>query len=98
MQLRDVSGFMEVGLSKFHFHRLFKPALGMSPAHYQLNLRMNEARRLLRETDKSVVEVALDVGYANLSHFAQLFRRENGLTPSGYRPAAVSIRRFLRQS
>ena len=73
------------GLSKFHFHRLFKRALGLSPAHYQLKLRMDEARRLLRETNRSVVEVALDVGYANPSHFAQLFRRENGLAPSAYR-------------
>jgi AraC family transcriptional regulator len=73
------------GLSKFHFHRLFKRAIGVSPAHYQLNLRMHEARRLLRETSKSVVDVALDVGYANPSHFAKLFRRETGLAPSEYR-------------
>jgi AraC-like DNA-binding protein len=46
--------------------------------------QVDEARRLLRETKKSVVEVALDVGYANPSHFAQLFRRETGLSPSDY--------------
>jgi AraC family transcriptional regulator len=46
---------------------------------------MDEAKRLLRETKKSVVDVALDVGYANPSHFAQLFRRETGLAPSDYR-------------
>jgi AraC family transcriptional regulator len=73
------------GLSKFHFHRLFKRALGVSPAHYQLNLRMHEARRLLRETNKSVLDVALDVGYTNPSHFAKIFRRETGLAPSDYR-------------
>ena len=73
------------GLSKFHFHRLFKRALGVSPAHYQLKLRMDEARRLLRETSRSVVNVALDVGYTNPSHFAKLFRRETGLAPSDYR-------------
>jgi AraC family transcriptional regulator len=74
-----------VGLSKFHFHRLFKGALGVSPSQYYIDLRMNEARRLLRETKKSIVDVALEVGYANPSHFAQLFRRETGLTPSEYR-------------
>jgi AraC family transcriptional regulator len=46
---------------------------------------MNLARRLLRETKKSVVDIALEVGYANSSHFAQLFRRETGLSPSDYR-------------
>ncbi len=72
-------------LSKFYFNRLFKSALGVSPSHYHINLRMDAARRLLRETKKSVVEIALDVGYVNPSHFAQLFRRETGLSPSDYR-------------
>jgi AraC family transcriptional regulator len=73
------------GLSKFHFHRLFKSATGMSPSRYHLDLRMNAARRLLRETKESIVAVALEVGYTNPSHFAQLFRRETGLAPSDYR-------------
>jgi AraC family transcriptional regulator len=72
-------------LSKFHFQRLFKAAVGVSPSRYQINLRMNVARRLLRETKRSVVDVALEVGYADPSHFAQLFRRETGLSPSEYR-------------
>jgi AraC family transcriptional regulator len=73
------------GLSKFYFTRLFKSAMGMSPSRYLLTLRMDEARRLLRETKRSVVDVALDVGYANPSHFARFFRRETGLSPSDYR-------------
>ena len=75
----------QAGLSKFHFQRLFKSAVGVSPSRYQINLRMNLARQLLRETKMSVVDVALEVGYANPSHFAQLFRRETGLSPSEYR-------------
>ena len=73
------------GLSKFHFQRLFKHATGVSPSRHQINLRINRARQLLRETKKSVIEIALDVGYTNPSHFAQIFRRETGLTPSEYR-------------
>lgn len=72
-------------LSKFHFHRLFKAATGMSPGKYQLNARLKEARRRLRETKQSVVAVALDLGFSGPSHFAQVFRRETGLTPSDYR-------------
>lgn len=75
----------QAGLSKFHFQRLFKSAVGVSPSRYQINLRMNEARRLLRETKMSVIDVALEVGYTNPSHFAHLFRRETGLSPSDYR-------------
>jgi AraC family transcriptional regulator len=73
------------GLSKFHFNRLFKSATDVSPSRYHINLRMEQAKRQLRETKKSVVEIALDVGYATPSHFAQLFRRETGLSPSDYR-------------
>jgi len=75
----------QAGLSKFHFHRLFKTSVGVPPARYHINLRLDVARRLLRETKKSVVDVALDVGYTNPSHFAELFRRETGLSPSDYR-------------
>lgn len=73
------------GLSKFYFNRLFKNATGVSPSRHHINLRMDAAKRLLRETKRSVVEIALDVGYANPSHFAQLFKRETGLSPSDYR-------------
>lgn len=73
------------GLSKFHFNRLFKTATGVSPSSYHINLRMNAARQLLRESKQSVVEVALEIGYTNPSHFARLFRRETGLSPSDYR-------------
>jgi AraC family transcriptional regulator len=73
------------GLSKFYFLRLFKKAMGVSPSHYLITLRLDEARRLLRETKRSIVDVALDVGYANPSHFARAFRKETGLSPSDYR-------------
>src|SRR5438270_9023782 len=75
----------QAGLSKFHFTRLFKSATGVSPSQYHINLRMDAARKLLRETKKSVLDVALEIGYSNPSHFAQLFRRETGLSPSDYR-------------
>ena len=75
----------EAGLSEFHFSRAFKSSTGFSPSHFLIRMRMDQARRLLRETDKSIVEVGLDVGYSSPSHFAQLFRREVGITPREYR-------------
>jgi len=60
-------------------------AVGVAAGCYHMNLRMDAAKRLLCETKRSMVAVALDVGYANPSHFAQLFRRETGLSPSDYR-------------
>jgi AraC family transcriptional regulator len=76
---------LQAGLSKFHFHRLFKRATGMSPAKFQLTARVREARRRLRETPQSIVAIALDLGYSSPSHFAQVFRRETRQTPSDYR-------------
>lgn len=73
------------GMSEFHFNRLFKKATGMPPSQYQIKLRMETARRLLRETSGSVVAIANHVGYSNPSHFAQLFRKETGVSPSDYR-------------
>jgi AraC family transcriptional regulator len=75
----------QAGLSKFHFDRLFKRAMGVSPARYHLKLRMEAARRLLRETKRSVGAVGREVGYASPSHFARRFHRETGLSPSEYR-------------
>lgn len=75
----------QVGMSEFHFNRLFKRATGVPPSQYQIRLRMDAARRLLRETERSVIEIGNEVGYSNPSHFARLFRKEAGLTPSAYR-------------
>ncbi|TLX14310.1 MULTISPECIES: AraC family transcriptional regulator [Rhizobium] len=75
----------EVGLSPFHFSRVFKQSTGYSPSEYFIRMRMAEARRLLRETDRSVIEIGLDVGYSSPSHFATVFRKVVGVTPSEYR-------------
>lgn len=73
------------GLSDYHFSRLFKRATGVSPSQYFIRLRMARARHLLLETDLSVIEIGMEVGYSSPSHFSQIFRREVGMTPSAYR-------------
>jgi AraC family transcriptional regulator len=78
----------EADMSEFHFSRLFKRTTGLTPSQYFIHLRMEKARRLLRETSKSVIEIGLDVGYSSPSHFAQIFRREVGIPPSEYRRPA----------
>lgn len=75
------------GLSDFHFSRTFKQATGLAPSTYFIRLRMSAARRLLRETGDPIVQVGLSVGYSSPSHFAQIFRREVGVSPTEYRDA-----------
>ncbi len=74
-----------VGMSKFHFSRLFKKSIGVSPSRHFIRQRVTKAQRLLQETDISVIEIGLTVGYSSPSHFAQIFRRETGISPSDYR-------------
>lgn len=75
----------EVGMSEYHFSRLFKKATGHSPSQFFIRLRMARARQLLLETDQSIIDIGLEVGYSSPSHFSQIFKREVGLTPSQYR-------------
>ena len=75
----------QVGMSEFHFNRLFRRATGIPPSQYHIKLRMDMAGRLLRETNKSVITIANEVGYQNPGHFAQMFRKETGLSPTRYR-------------
>jgi len=73
------------GLSEFHFSRVFKQSTGLSPSRYFIRLRMEEARRLLSETDDSVINIGLAVGYSSPSHFSSVFRKHTGIAPSDYR-------------
>jgi AraC family transcriptional regulator len=74
-----------VGMSEFHFSRLFKKATGVSPSRYFIRQRIARAQALLQESDHSIIQIGMAVGYSSPSHFAQVFRRETGLTPSHYR-------------
>jgi AraC family transcriptional regulator len=47
--------------------------------------RVTRAQQLIRETSRSLIEIALDVGYTSPSHFAQVFRRVVGMTPTEFR-------------
>ena len=65
-------------MSEFHFSRVFKKTTGLAPSQFFTRLRMEKARQLLREADKTMIEAGLEVGYSSPSHFAQIFRREVG--------------------
>lgn len=73
------------GMSAYHFSRLFKKATGHSPSQYFIGMRVAKARQLLLETERSIIDIGMEVGYASPGHFSQVFRRETGMTPSQYR-------------
>jgi AraC family transcriptional regulator len=74
-------------LSPFHFSRVFKQTTGITPLQFVTRERMLQAQQLIRETSRSLIEIALEVGYTSPSHFAQLFRRTVGMAPTQFRNA-----------
>jgi AraC family transcriptional regulator len=74
-----------VELSPFHFSRVFKQSTGMTPLQFVTRERITRAQQLIRETSRSLIAIALDVGYTSPSHFAKVFRRVTGLTPMKFR-------------
>lgn len=81
-------------LSPYHFHRAFRRAFGCTPHEYLTRHRIDRARRLLRETDRSVTDVCLDVGFESLGSFSSLFRRHMGVSPRAFRSAQGRIRKI----
>ena len=74
-------------LSPAHFSREFRRAFGETPHRYLLTRRLERAAALLRNTDRSVTEICLDVGLASLGSFSTSFRRAYGVSPGEYRAA-----------
>jgi AraC family transcriptional regulator len=72
-------------LSDYHFSRVFRQTTGLSPSRYFIRLRMQLAKRLLRESGAAIIDIGMAVGYSSPSHFSQVFRKETGLTPGAYR-------------
>jgi AraC family transcriptional regulator len=75
----------QIGFSAYHFARLFRQTTGESPHQFVLRLRSERAQRLLKETNESLAQIALQCGFANQSHLTLVFKRQFGVTPRTYR-------------
>jgi AraC-like DNA-binding protein len=72
-------------ISEAHFSRSFRAAFGETPHRYLQRRRVERSMFLLRETDRSVTDICLDVGFTSLGTFSRLFREIVGESPSVYR-------------
>lgn len=72
-------------LSSSYASRLFKKEMNISIMDYVLQLRMNEARKLLKDSDLQIDEISDKIGYTDSSYFTKVFRKSEGVTPSQYR-------------
>lgn len=73
------------GMSPHYFSELFKLSTGHAPHNYVLMQRIERAKQRLRDPQRSIIDAGLDAGFQNPSHFARMFRRLEGTTPSKYR-------------
>ena len=76
-------------LSKFHFLRVFRRAVGATPHQYLIATRLRRAAARLSETSESVTSIAYDCGFGDLSTFNARFRAAFGKTPSAYRRSGM---------
>ncbi len=67
------------------FRKLFKAQTGFSPHAYVLEMRLNRAKALLRETSLSVEEIGGAVGFSSLAYFSAAFQKRTGVSPSSFR-------------
>jgi AraC family transcriptional regulator len=90
------SAAREVGLSSFHFLRMFTRVLGVTPHQYLIRSRLRHAARLLAEGTRSITDIAFDVGFGDLSNFVRTFHRAAGISPRGFRRMAKGDRKIFQ--
>jgi AraC family transcriptional regulator len=83
IKLIDLATLLD--MSQFHFSTLFKQAIGASPYQYLLQQRIERAKQLLKQTERSIMEIALECGFNSHSHLSKQFRQLTGITPKVYR-------------
>lgn len=83
LKLADLAQLLD--MSQFHFSRLFKQSMGLSPFQYLLQQRVERAKQLLKQTDQPIVDIAFECGFSSHSHLSRQFRQVTGMTPKVYR-------------
>ncbi|MGG3306102.1 AraC family transcriptional regulator [Paenibacillus lautus] len=83
ISLKDIADTMYV--SQHYLSHLFKKEVGDSPFNYLISRRIEEAKRLLADSEMPIHEVASQVGYGNDKYFSMLFKKITGQTPSSFR-------------
>jgi AraC family transcriptional regulator len=83
IKLADLAQLL--GMSQFHFSHLFKQSIGTAPYQYLLQQRVERAKQLLKQTDRPIVDIALECGFSSHSHLSKQFRQLTGMTPKAYK-------------
>ena len=85
ISLEEISGVLNI--NPYYFCRLFRTATGSSFCEYLNFVRISKSEKLFKISEKSIMEIALDVGFSSVAYFNRIFRKIKGCTPSVYRRA-----------
>jgi AraC family transcriptional regulator len=77
----------EIGYSKRHFLRAFRASTGFTPHQYIMHLRLERAQQLMHKRSLTLLEIALQSGFASHAHLSRAFRERFGVTPNEFRQA-----------
>ena len=72
-------------LSQSHFSHAFKASTGLPPHQWQTKARLEHAKQLLAQGDTSLIDVAVETGFADQAHFTRVFRKNVGTTPASWK-------------
>jgi two-component system, response regulator YesN len=78
-----------VGINPYYLSHLFRKEMGISFLEYLTSVRMSIAKSLLKQTSMSIMEICLEVGYQDPSHFAKIFKMKEGTHPTEYRKKLI---------
>lgn len=83
LKLEDVAG--EIGISQDQVAELLRKHCGFTFRQYLNQVRLEEAKRLIRNSNLQIAEIAFNVGYNNIQHFNRVFKEYTSFTPTGFR-------------
>jgi AraC-like DNA-binding protein len=83
VSLQDLAD--HAAISPYYFTRVFRQETGVTPHQYLVNTRLSNARFLLRTTEGTVKDIAIQTGWGSESTFCTAFRKYTGMTPTEYR-------------
>ena len=92
ISVAEMSAVANMSVSGFSHH--FKKVFGFSPGQYLIRLKIGRAQKLLIGSDKSITEISMELGYDNVSHFNNQFKKFVGASPQNYRKLWVGREQF----
>ena len=90
LTLADLSNYVYV--SPYHLSHTFKENVGVSPIQFLIQYRIDEAKKMLIDSNIPIREIAYKVGYPNANYFNLLFKKMTGMAPGKFRKKRVSYR------